>query len=134
MAGAFRQRPRSGEARLGHARLHGAGGGGSERLGRLPLLPEMRTAMRTDRVILTIGLVGITLLADPEMRDLLTYLYSLHFRDQPGSARRGERLFASKGCATCHRVAGDRPGIGPSLSRVSQYASPILWAGVMWTP
>ncbi len=68
-----------------------------------------------------------------EMLDLLTYLYSLHFLDEPGDARRGERLFVSKSCAACHRATGDRPGIGPPLSRLKGYASPILWAEVMWT-
>lgn len=72
-------------------------------------------------------------MAGTEMLDLLTYLYSLHFLDEPGDVRRGERLFVSKACATCHRTAGDQPGIGPPLSRLKGYASPILWAEVMWS-
>lgn len=67
-----------------------------------------------------------------EMLDLLTYLYSLHFLDEAGNARQGARLFVSKGCAACHAVSGDKAGIGPPLARFRQYASPILWAEVMW--
>lgn len=67
-----------------------------------------------------------------EMLDLLTYLYSLHFLDAPGNARLGSRLFVSKGCAACHAITGDRPAIGPPLARFRHYASPILWAEVMW--
>src|SRR3989304_3901185 len=109
MAGAFRQRSRSGEARLRHARLQGAGGEGSERLGRLPLLPEMRTAMRTDRVILTIGLVAITLLA---RRAWGQEPYALW-----GDPQKGRQVYAEHGCATCHAINGVGGGLGPDLGR-----------------
>ena len=121
--------------------INGVGGGLAPDLGRPPVRHKTVTQMagvmwnhapQMRRLRESKGLAPQPL-TEPEMLDLLTYLYSLHFLDQPGSARRGERLFASKGCATCHRVAGDRPGIGSSLSRFRQYASPILWAEVMWT-
>jgi len=67
-----------------------------------------------------------------EMLDLLTYMYSLHFLDEPGNARQGSRLFVSKGCAACHAITGERPAIGPPLSRFRKFASPILFAEVMW--
>ncbi len=54
-----------------------------------------------------------------EMADVMTYLYFLEFRDPPGSAERGKRVFLDKGCGVCHLPA--TPGmktIGPDLSRV----------------
>ena len=72
-------------------------------------------------------------LTESEILDLLTYLYSLHFLDEAGDPEKGARLFVRKGCAACHAVTGDRPGIGPPLGRFSDFASPILWAEVMWT-
>ena len=46
--------------------------------------------------------------------------------DEPGDPKRGERLFTGKGCAACHRAAA------PELAQWQRYASPILWAEVMW--
>lgn len=88
-------------------------------------LPQMR-ALAESRGLKFQPLTG------PELLDLLTYLYSIRFLDEPGNARRGARLFVSKGCAACHQVTGSRPGIGPPLSRFREYASPILWAEVMF--
>jgi cytochrome c2 len=68
-----------------------------------------------------------------EMRDLIAYLYSISLLDQPGDARRGERLFVEKGCATCHSVGGGGSRIGPDLTEWKQYGSPILWAELMWS-
>ena len=42
----------------------------------------------------------------PEMRRLVGYLWSLQYFDDPGNASRGEKLFRSKGCVSCHGVAG----------------------------
>ena len=67
-----------------------------------------------------------------EMRDLIAYLYSISLLDQPGDARRGERLFVEKGCATCHSIGG-RGKIGPDLTQWKQYGSAILWAELMWS-
>lgn len=68
-----------------------------------------------------------------EMRDLISYLYSISLLDQPGDPRRGERLFVERGCATCHRVRGKGGKIGPDLEQWKQYGSPILWAELMWS-
>ena len=72
-------------------------------------------------------------LAESEILDLITYLYSLHFLDREGDAERGARLFVRKACAACHTVTGDRAGIGPPLRRFRDFSSPILWAEIMWT-
>jgi cytochrome c len=71
--------------------------------------------------------------AGSEMRDLIAYLYSISLLDQPGDARRGERLFVEKGCATCHSVSRGGSKIGPDLKQWKQYGSPILWAELMWS-
>ena len=88
--------------------------------------PEMRRTAETQ------GL-AFRSLTESEMLDLLTYLYSLHFLDREGDPATGARLFVRKGCASCHTASGDRAGIGPPLSRFRDFASPILWAEVMWT-
>ena len=87
--------------------------------------PQMRQLAKTKGI-------AVKPLTGSEMLDLLTYLYSLQFLDEPGNVRLGARLFASKGCAACHAITGDRPTIGPPLAQFRQYASPILWVEVMW--
>jgi mono/diheme cytochrome c family protein len=68
-----------------------------------------------------------------EMRDLISYLYSISLLDQPGDPKRGERLFVERGCATCHRIRGKGGTVGPDLAKWKRYGSPILWAELMWS-
>ena len=68
-----------------------------------------------------------------EMRDLIAFLYAVNLLDEPGNARRGERLFVEKGCATCHGVRGKGGTVGPDLTKWKRYGSPILWAELMWS-
>ncbi len=45
---------------------------------------------------------GIPKFTSKEITDLLAYLYSLHFTDEPGNRANGERIFSSIGCSQCH--------------------------------
>ena len=45
---------------------------------------------------------GIPKFTSQEMTNLLAYLYSLHFIDEPGNRTNGERIFSSIGCSQCH--------------------------------
>jgi mono/diheme cytochrome c family protein len=69
---------------------------------------------------------------ESEMRDLIAFIYFLRMQDRPGNARRGEQLFNEKRCSTCHALAGRGSSIGPDLSKLQDYGSPILWVEVMW--
>lgn len=120
--------------------IQGVGGTAGPDLGRPPIRHETVTqiagimwnhAPEMRRMAQARGL-PLEAFTGTEMLDLLTYLYSLHFLDQPGNTRRGERLFKTKGCAACHAPSGDRPSIGPPLAGLRAFASPILWAEVMW--
>ncbi|MBI2486788.1 MAG: c-type cytochrome [Deltaproteobacteria bacterium] len=67
-----------------------------------------------------------------EMRDLFAYIYSLHYLDEPGDVKKGEKLFSTKGCENCHSVGTEAHKIGGDLSKWRGLVSPILWAEVMW--
>jgi cytochrome c oxidase cbb3-type subunit III len=41
-----------------------------------------------------------------------------------GDAKRGAALFQSKGCTTCHRVAGEGGRLGPDLTEIGKARSP----------
>ena len=41
-----------------------------------------------------------------DMANLFAFLYTARYVDEPGDERRGERLFASKGCVRCHGQQG----------------------------
>lgn len=120
--------------------IRGVGGNLGPDLGRAPLYHKTVTQMagimwnhapQMRQMAKTTG-VSVRPFTGSEMLDLVTYLYSLHFLDEPGNVRAGARLFVSKACASCHAISGDRPAIGPPLVRFRHYASPILWAEVMW--
>ncbi len=67
-----------------------------------------------------------------EMSNLMTYLYFLGFQDEPGSAARGQQVFANNRCAGCHiPPAPGAKTIGPDLSRVN-LTSPFRIVAEMW--
>ena len=81
--------------------------------------------MRTARVILTIGLVGITLLAG---RAWGQETYALW-----GDPQKGRKVYAEHGCATCHAINGVGGGLGPDLGRPPvRHKTVTQMAGVMW--
>jgi mono/diheme cytochrome c family protein len=45
---------------------------------------------------------GIPKFTSQEMADLLAYLYSLHYIDEPGNRTNGKKLFSDIGCSQCH--------------------------------
>ena len=68
----------------------------------------------------------------PEMASLLAFLYYLGSLDPPGDAEAGGRLFAQKGCQTCHSLGGNGGSVGPALDKYSRYASPLHLTASLW--
>lgn len=64
-----------------------------------------------------------------EMADLIAYLYFLGFEDEPGDPSSGEKNFVDKGCVSCHEAD---VGIGPELSNMKRFNSPIRMIQLMW--
>jgi cytochrome c2 len=48
-----------------------------------------------------------------EMADLIAYLYFINYFDKPGNPQEGKKLFAQKGCITCHSIRGEGGNVGP---------------------
>jgi mono/diheme cytochrome c family protein len=67
-----------------------------------------------------------------EVGDLVAFLFTLDYFDQPGRPDLGKRLFSDKKCIVCHQVEGVGGVVGPNLDTVRQYASPIFIATAMW--
>lgn len=67
-----------------------------------------------------------------EMADLVAFLYTLHYFDEPGSSARGRDVFASKGCAACHGATGRGGAGGPDLTKKLGAAPPVSIAAAMW--
>ena len=67
-------------------------------------------------------------LENNELADILAYVYFLHFSRDEGDARRGERLFVSKGCITCH--GPNKPG--PDLQQGTERFEMLRLATSMW--
>jgi len=66
---------------------------------------------------------------DSEFADLIAYLYFLGFVSQEGDAAEGARVFAGKGCTSCHQ--GGAEGV-PDLSQDRELADPIGLAAAVW--
>ncbi len=70
--------------------------------------------------------------AGKEMADLIAYLYFIGYFDEPGDPLKGRKLFAEKGCGTCHSLGGRGGKIGPDLSRSRAVSSPLDLASALW--
>ena len=66
-----------------------------------------------------------------DMANLFAFLYTARYVDEPGDARRRERLFLAKGCTRCHGAHGTTGAIGPDLSTVGGVDTPLVWAQTM---
>lgn len=119
--------------------INGLGGTVGPDLGRLPRprsfydlgasmwnhLPRMAERMRE------LGIERPRL--DPrQTADLIAFLFTLDYFDEPGDPVLGKQLFARKNCVRCHQVAGVGGVVGPNLDFLSQYGSPIFVAAAMW--
>lgn len=106
------------------ALCHGQTGGG----GRGPALtrPKLDSAPTDEalRKLISEGqrdMPGAWQLHPDEVASVAAYVRSLGAMPQetvPGVAARGVRIYAGRGCATCHMVAGQGAGFGPELTAV----------------
>ena len=60
-----------------------------------------------------------------EMRRIVGYLWSKQFENEGGDAKRGEKLFAAKGCAGCHGSSAPYFAHGEESSSYGMVA--VLW-------
>ena len=67
-----------------------------------------------------------------DMVNLFAFLYTAHYVDEPGDARRGALVFTSKGCARCHGEQGRASGLAPALADMKGIDTPLVWAQAMW--
>jgi cytochrome c2 len=77
---------------------------------------------------------GLPTFSPKEMADLISYLYFLHFIDEPGNSINGKKVFSELGCSKCHGLDG-KPGelMTISLSKYQKAVSPIDIVAGIWT-
>ncbi len=71
-------------------------------------------------------------LSAQEMTDLIAYLFSVRYFDEPGDKQKGKKVFVEKQCILCHDMGRGRRPERMSLERYKGHISPILMAQVMW--
>ncbi|HSF15504.1 MAG TPA: c-type cytochrome [Vicinamibacteria bacterium] len=86
--------------------------------------PQMSQAMRD------LGMQRPEFSAD-ELADLFSYVFIARYEGRLGDVSRGETVYRSKGCATCHGEGG-QGDIGPSLAGDSQPATKERITQRMW--
>jgi mono/diheme cytochrome c family protein len=76
---------------------------------------------------------GLPKFTPKEMADLISYLYFLHFIDEPGNLMNGKKVFSELGCSKCHGLDG-KPGelMTISLSQYQKAASPMDIVAGIW--
>ena len=88
----------------------------------LPKMGERMKATGTERPRLT----------PLEVSNVIAFIYTARYFDEAGDVKRGEALFGSKACASCHRVGGRGGATGPALDAWKRANSPVLMAAAMW--
>ena len=119
--------------------LRGIGGGVGPDLGRIQTgtgFFELGAAMwnhlpRMGAKMLEVGIQRPTL-TPTEVSNLIAFLFTAQYYDEPGDAKAGEGLFAAKGCVQCHEVGGKGGRVGPGLDFLKRANSPVLVAAAMW--
>lgn len=75
--------------------------------------------------------IDVPQLSGQDMADILAYLYTSRYGERPGDARRGRQVFQTRGCQSCHAVAGRGGKVGPDLARsAATRTGPALVAGL----
>lgn len=68
-----------------------------------------------------------------EMRRIVSFLWFRQIFSEPGSAKRGGRVFARKSCATCHNdPASGAPDLKKMIAARQQPIRPFSMASVLW--
>lgn len=76
---------------------------------------------------------GIPKFTPKEMADLTSYLYFLHFIDEPGNPAKGKKIFSEFGCVKCHGEEGKRGTLmHVDLSKYQKGHSSIEIVAVIW--
>ena len=85
--------------------------------------PAMWTSMQAQRI-------ERPSFSNQEMADLIAYLFTERYFEAAGNADRGRRIWADKGCASCHTGS---PGAGaPDLAGWRANASAVRIAAALW--
>ncbi len=66
-------------------------------------------------------------LSPQEMADLIAYLFSTRYFDEPGDSAQGKVVFTKKQCNLCHTK-----GKTPDLTLLKGQISPVLMSQMMW--
>jgi cytochrome c2 len=137
--------PRAGRglfASKGCAQCHavrGEGGTAGPDLGRVEGFPRTFTSMvgllwnhapRMSKAMRERG-VAWPLFSEREMADLVAYLSSVRYFDEPGRVAEGQKVFAEKRCDACHAFNGEKRE-GPDLGRLRGRFSAARMAYTMW--
>ena len=67
-----------------------------------------------------------------ELADLLAFLASLRYFEPAGSALVGRRVFAERGCATCHGQMAEGTKLGPGLKAEGDAYTTVTFVTALW--
>jgi len=67
-----------------------------------------------------------------ELDGLISFLFFLRYLGEPGDIENGQKLLRKKTCLNCHRIGKEGAPEGITLDRLSEYASPLYTAQVIW--
>lgn len=66
-------------------------------------------------------------LSQPEMADLLAYLWKLGYFEEPGNALRGRQVFEARGCGNCHAGSAQRKPVDSARALGAVWSHYPLW-------
>jgi mono/diheme cytochrome c family protein len=67
-----------------------------------------------------------------EMADILAFLASLRYFEPGGSPQSGAKVFAERGCATCHGSSAEGTKLGPPLGQYAEPYTVVTFTTKLW--
>jgi cytochrome c oxidase cbb3-type subunit 3 len=123
------------------SRCHGLDGGGSDGPSLQGVPDRLGDQAMGDIIrggIPGTGMNGVGSLSAEETGQVIGYIRTLgHTADAEvakGDPTRGQSVYQSIGCATCHIINGEGGGVGPELSRVGAMRGPSYLRTTLLTP
>jgi cytochrome c oxidase cbb3-type subunit 3 len=123
------------------SRCHGLDGGGSDGPSLQGVPDRLGDQAMGDIIrggIPGTGMNGVGSLSAEETGQVIGYIRTLgHTADAEvakGDPTRGQSVYQSSGCATCHIINGEGGGVGPELSRVGAMRGPSYLRTTLLTP
>lgn len=71
-------------------------------------------------------------ISEEDATELIAFLYYIRYLGRPGDASAGKEKFTQKGCVACHALGTKNRTVGPDLTKLESFVSPLDIGRAIW--